>query len=148
AAKPAGRDRLLLEGRLLAQCDHPNLVRVVDLDVHEGRPFVVMEHVPGLPLEKFALEHRPGPRQAARLVAELARAVAYLHARRIVHQDIKPQNALVDDQGRPRLIDFGLARRMSAWSDDPADWVGGTAGYMSPEQARGCAEQIGTRTDV
>src|SRR5207253_8820400 len=114
----------------------------------EGRPFVVMEHVPGLTLQEFADQHRPSPRQAARLVAELARAVAYLHARGIIHQDIKPRNVLVDDQGRPRLIDFGLARLRHAWCDDTGDWIGGTADYMSPEQARGRSDQIGTWTDV
>jgi eukaryotic-like serine/threonine-protein kinase len=144
----AGQRGMLREGRLLAQCDHPNLVRVVDLDVHQGHPFVVMEHVSGLTLDQFADQHRPGPRQAARLVAELARAVAYLHARGIIHQDIKPRNVLVDDQGRPRLIDFGLARRKHAWSDDTAGGTGGTAPYMSPEQGMGCADRIGPWTDV
>ena len=104
------RDRLRREGRTLAQCDHPNLVRVVNLDVHEGRPFIVMEYVSGVTLERFVNQNRPGPRQAARLVAELSRAVAYLHARGIIHQDIKPRNVLIDAQGRPRLIDFGLVR--------------------------------------
>jgi serine/threonine protein kinase len=148
AASPGVRQGLLREGRLLAQCDHPNLVRVIDLDVYEGRPFVVMEPVPGLTLEQFAELHRPGPPHAARLVAELARAVAYLHAQGIVHQDIKPRNVLVDEVGRPRLIDFGLARHKHAWSDDVSETTGGTAAYMSPEQALGLADQIGPLTDV
>jgi tRNA A-37 threonylcarbamoyl transferase component Bud32 len=141
-------DPLIDEGRLLARCDHPNLVRVVDLDVHEGRPFVVMEYLAGPTLEKFAERQRPAPRRAARLVNELARAVAYLHDRGIVHQDIKPRNVLVDAQGRPRLIDFGLARLQHAWSEDTCQWTGGTAAYMSPEQAAGRADRIGPRTDV
>src|SRR5262249_36556442 len=82
AAGPSPPAGLVREGRILARCDHPNLVQVVDLDVHEGRPFVVMEHVSGLTLQQFAGQHPVAPRQAARLVAELARAVAYLHARR------------------------------------------------------------------
>src|SRR5262249_44414057 len=126
----ATRPALLHEGRLLARCDHPNLVRVVDLGVHQGRPFVVMEYVPGLTLQQFALQGGPGPREAARLVAELAGAVAYLHAQGIVHQDIKPRNVLIDERGRPRLIDFGLARWDHAWSGAPGDWFGGTADYM------------------
>jgi serine/threonine protein kinase len=148
-AKSPVHDRLIDEGRLLAQYDHhPNLVRVVDLDVHDGRPFVVMDYVPGLTLEQFVDHQRPSPRQAARLVAELARVVGYLHDRGIVHQDIKPRNVLIDALGRPRLIDFGLARRRHAWSDDAADWSGGTAAYMSPEQAQGRADRISPRTDV
>ncbi len=147
-AEPPGRDRLTDEGRLLAQYDHPNLVRVVDLDVHEGRPFVVMEYVPGLTLEQFGDQNRPDSRRVARLLVELARVGAYLHDRGIIHQDIKPRNVLVDVQGRPRLIDFGLAHRRHAWSDDAADWSGGTAAYMSPEQAQGRADEISPRTDV
>ncbi len=141
-------DRLLREGRMLAGCDHPNLVRVVNLDVHEGRPFVVMEHVPGLTLDQFVGQYRPSQRQAARLVDELAQAVAYLHHRGIVHQDIKPQNVLIDDQGRPRLIDFGMARLRHAWSEDATRWTGGTAAYMSPEQAMSRVDGIGLCTDV
>ena len=147
-AQAAAQSGLLREGRLLAQCEHPNLVRAIDLDFHEGQPFVVMEHVPGLNLEQFVDQHRPDPRQAARLVTELARAVAYLHARGITHQDIKPRNVMVDDQGRPRLIDFGLARLKHAWSDERDEPSGGTAAYMSPEQALGCSEGIGPWTDI
>ncbi len=142
------RDRLRLEGRTLARCDHPNLVRVVDLDVHECRPFIVMEYVPGLTLERYVNQNRPGPRQAARLVAELSRAVAYLHARGIIHQDIKPRNVLIDAQGRPRLIDFGLVRLRGAWSGDSTPWTGGTAAFMSPEQAANRTDAIGPCTDI
>jgi serine/threonine protein kinase len=144
----ADRDALRREGRLLAQCEHPNLVRVNDLDVHEGRWFVVMEYVSGLNLAQLVAQSRPEPRRAARLVIELAQAVAYLHARGITHQDIKPQNVLVDHQGRPRLIDFGLARLKNAWRDGSDDRIGGTARYMSPEQTMGCDDLIGPRTDV
>jgi serine/threonine protein kinase len=142
------RAALVHEGRLLARCDHPNLVRVVDMGVHEGRPYVVMEYVPGLTLQQFAQRHRPGPREAARLIAELAGAVAYLHAQGIVHQDIKPRNVLIDERRRPRLIDFGLARWEHAWSGDGQDWSGGTANYMSPEQAMEQSDRIGPWTDV
>ncbi len=142
------RDALQREGRLLAQCKHPNMVRVIDMDVHEGRRFVVMEYVKGRTLQQFVAQERPGPREAARLVMELTRAVAYLHDRGIVHQDIKPRNVLMDDRGRPRLIDLGLARQNHAWCDDAKDWTGGTAGYMSPEQATGRADLVGPRTDV
>jgi hypothetical protein len=107
-----------------------------------------MEYVPGLTLHQFALRRRPRPREAARLVAELAGAVAYLHGQGIVHQDIKPRNVLVDERGRPRLIDFGLARWEHAWSGAAGDWLGGTAEYMSPEQAQGRPDRIGPWTDV
>jgi serine/threonine protein kinase len=148
AADPAGRERLLREARLLAECAHPNLVKVVDLDFHDGRPFVVMEHVYGLNLEQYAEQRRPGPRAIARLVAELARGVDYIHARGIIHQDIKPKNVLIDEEGRPKLIDFGLARLRHAWTEDATGSTGGTPSYMSPEQAQGREDQIGPWTDV
>ncbi len=147
-ADAEGHDRISAEGRLLARCDHPNLVRIVDLDVHDGRPFVVMQYVPGSTLEQFAGASRPSPRRCARLVAELARAVAYLQDRGIVHQDIKPGNVLVDTEGRPRLIDFGLARSTDARSVESPARPGGTAAYMSPEQAMGRVDRIGPHTDV
>jgi serine/threonine protein kinase len=145
---PAAYERLLREGRLLTECVHPNLIRVVDFDLHEGRPFLVMEHIHGLNLEQFARDHKPKPRQAAQIVAIVAAAVRYIHTRGIIHLDIKPQNILIDRKGQPRLIDFGLARIRHAWAEDASRAVGGTVSYMSPEQASGHSAQIGPWTDV
>ncbi len=144
----AGRDALKNEARILAKCDHPNLVRVFDLDVHEGRPFVVMDFVKGRTLKQLVAQGLFGRRRAAQVVMELARAVAYLHDQGIVHQDIKPQNVLVDEQDRPRLIDLGMARQNHAWRDDVDERTGGTYAYMSPEQAQGRGHLISERTDV
>jgi serine/threonine protein kinase/tetratricopeptide (TPR) repeat protein len=148
AGHPEARERFFREGRLLAACDHRGLVRVVDLDFHGGRPFLVMEHVRGLNLEQYTEHRRPRPRDAALLVSELARAIGYLHRRGIIHQDVKPTNVLVDETNQPRIIDFGLARLRHAWAEDPAGSAGGTIAYMSPEQALGREERIGPRTDV
>jgi predicted Ser/Thr protein kinase len=140
-------DLLVKEGRLLAGLTHDNLVQVYDLGLHDGRPFLAMELVRGCTLQQRA-EQRPfGPRPAAALVVAVAGAVAYLDARGVVHQDIKPKNILIDESGRPRLIDFGLARLRDAWghADGPS---GGTLAFMPPEQARGEADRIGPRSDV
>src|SRR5262249_41641976 len=123
---PAGRDQLLEEGRLLARLSHPNLVRVIDLDLLGDRPYLGLEHVPARPWQRYPKEHRRPPREPARLVAALAGAVAYLHHQGVVHQDIKPKNILIDQQGQPRLIDLGLARLRHAWSDDLESGSGGT----------------------
>ena len=133
---------------MLAELNHPNLVRVVDAGTHEDRPFLVMEHVPGLNLAQYAAECHPTPRRAAAIVAELARAAAFLHRRGIIHQDIKPKNILIDEAGRPRLIDFGQAWQRNAWSEGPGAFSGGTPVYMAPEQADGWSDQIAPRTDV
>jgi serine/threonine protein kinase len=145
---PAGQARLRDEGRLLARCEHPNLVRVIDFDLNEGRPFLVMEYVHGQTLRRYAEQYRPGPRRIAWLMVKLASAVAFIGTRDIIHQDIKPSNVLVDNEGQPRLIDFGLAGLMHAWSDDASRFGGGTISYMSPEQALGRHELISPLTDV
>jgi eukaryotic-like serine/threonine-protein kinase len=112
AKSPIGaRDRsaIIAEGRHLAGLEHPNIVRVHDLDFHEGRPYLVMEYIRARTLAQVAREEKIAPRRAAGLVAELCRAVGFAHGRGVVHQDIKPANILIDEAGRPRLIDFGLA---------------------------------------
>jgi tRNA A-37 threonylcarbamoyl transferase component Bud32 len=142
------RERLLAEGKMLAELDQPCLARVHDLDFHEGHPFLVMEYVRGRTLRQHAEEQRPTSRQAAALVAQLARALAVAHRRGIVHQDLKPTNVLIDEAGRPHVIDFGMARLVHAWADRRLQPEGGTAAYMAPEQARGESERITPRSDI
>jgi tRNA A-37 threonylcarbamoyl transferase component Bud32 len=148
ARASADRDFLVAEGKLLADLEHPNLVRVFDLDFDDDRPFLVMEYVRGGSLQQQVEHHRPAPRQSARWVAQLARAVAMVHRRGIVHQDIKPRNILIDESGRSRLIDFGLAHWQDAWSGTSEPPGGGTLAYMAPEQARDERERIGPCTDI
>ena len=142
------RGSLLAEGRTLARLDHPNLARVVDLDFDCDFPFLVLECVRGRTLDRYAADDRPTPQQAARIVAELAQAVAYLHGQGVVHQDIKPRNVVLDGAGRPRLIDFGLAQLRQAWSDSRDMPSGGTPQFMAPEQARGESERVGPASDI
>ncbi len=143
-ANSAARTRFLAEGRALASLDHPDLARVFDCGVHDGRPFLVMEHIEGRTLETAP---RLPPRRAAALVARLARALAAAHRRGVTHQDLKPANVLLDARGVPRLIDFGLARLSTCWSGD-AGPSGGTPAYMAPEQARGEWDRVGPASDV
>jgi predicted Ser/Thr protein kinase len=140
--------RLKADAAILCELEHPNLVRIYDLDVHEGRPFIAMEYVRGRNLRQVAEQSRPSPRQAAAWVAAVARAVGLAHRRGVVHQDIKPENILVDEAGCPRLIDFGLARLRHAWSDPGQGPSGGTYAYMAPEQARGEEGLLGPQADI
>jgi predicted Ser/Thr protein kinase len=103
------RQKLLDEGKVLARLDDPGLVRVYDVDLHEGRTFVVFEYVAGRSLAERLKQERPSFREAAALVAEIAGTLARLHARGVLHRDLKPANVLIDEAGRPRLLDFGLA---------------------------------------
>ncbi len=81
-------------------------------------------------------------------MAEVAWALAYVHSRGIVHQDIKPKNIMLDESGRPRLIDFGMARWRHAWSSNRAGPSGGTLAFMAPEQARGESKRVGEPSDI
>jgi hypothetical protein len=106
-----------------------------------------MEYVRGRNLEQYAQQRRLRPRQAAALVARLARALAVAHRRGVVHLDLKPGNIMVDEAGQPRIIDFGLAQFRHGWrGDDAAEVSGGTPAFMAPEQARG--EQVGPASDI
>lgn len=147
-ADPARRDSLTAEGQLLAQLDHPHLVRVLDLDVQDDRPFLVMEYVAGGDLQDRTQGGCVRPEQAAAWVAQLARALATAHARGIIHQDIKPRNILVDESDRVRLSDFGLARLQQAGTDLAGEPLGGTLAFMAPEQARKEAANIGPASDI
>jgi tRNA A-37 threonylcarbamoyl transferase component Bud32 len=143
-------DRLIAEGKLLAELDHPNLARMYDLDLHDGRPYLVMEYVRGRNLRQYVQQHRLSPREAALLVAKIARAMDAAHARGIIHQDLKPTNILIDEAGQPRIIDFGMARLRHAWGESPVESgsVSGTLQYMPPEQARGDTDQVSHRSDI
>jgi serine/threonine protein kinase len=149
--RPVGTDDrsgLVEEGRLLVDLEHPNLVRIYDLDFHEDRPFLVMEYVHGRNLEDYARDEPVPPRRAAALVAKLAAVMSEAHRHGITHCDIKPKNVLIDKVGEPRVIDFGMARLRHAWSGGvPSTW-GGTFAYMAPEQARLEFERIGPRSDI
>ncbi len=147
-ADEAERDLLVREGRVLAELDHPGLARVHDLGFHDGRPFLVMEYVRGVTLEQYAQGRRLTPRQAAGLIAAVARALGSAHRVGVVHQDVKPSNVVIDEAGRPRLIDFGLARLRGAWTGGAAQPGGGTAAFMAPEQARGEEQRVGPQSDV
>jgi serine/threonine protein kinase len=136
------------EARILGDLDHPGLVRVVDLDIHDGRMFLAMEYVRGRSLQQYVKDRPVDTREAARLVIQVASAAEAVHRRGIVHQDIKPKNILVHESGRARLIDFGMARWRHAWSLTEDGPSGGTPEFMAPEQAQGQEDRIGPRTDV
>jgi WD40 repeat protein/predicted Ser/Thr protein kinase len=136
------------EARITAQLEHPSIVPIHDAgrDEHD-RPFYIMRRIAGEPLAD-RIAAAPDAKARLALVPRFAIAVdaaAFAHARGIIHRDIKPWNILLGDYGETLLIDWGLARQLSE-PDELAGLTSGTAGYMSPEQARG--EGVDARADV
>ena len=140
-------ERTRQEMRALAGLDHPRVVRLLDAGRWDDRGYLVLEHVDG-PSLSVRLRHGPLPLdEVARVAADTASALAYLHERGIVHRDVKPANILLDRDGHAHVADFGAARLLDAPTRLTATGeLIGTASYLSPEQVRG--DSIGPPTDV
>ncbi|MEP0847075.1 MAG: tetratricopeptide repeat protein [Phycisphaerae bacterium] len=148
--------RFEAERQALALMDHPSIARVFDGgQTDSGHPYFVMELVRGLPVTRFADEHRLSVPERVKLFAAVCRAVHHAHQKGVIHRDLKPGNVLVVEQdGRPvpKVIDFGVAKAIGGAADSvlahtAARQLIGTPAYMSPEQlARG--EDVDTRSDV
>src|SRR5205807_1714614 len=111
--------------------------------------YLVSAFVQGVTLADLLTSRRPGHRDAARLVAAVADALQYAHDRGVVHRDVKPSNIMLDADGGPHVMDFGLAKRDAGEVTMTIDGqVLGTPAYMSPEQARGEAHKVDGRSDV
>ena len=146
----AAVQRFRAEAETVAQLDHPRIVPVYEIGEHLGRPFFTMKLMEGGSLaEALARRSTPyGPREAARLVADVAKAVHHAHQHGVLHRDIKPGNILLDDAGEPHVADFGLARRTEAGAGlTLSGAIIGTPGYMAPEQAAGRKQGV-TAADV
>src|SRR6516162_5496863 len=150
-AAPDFLKRFRTEAEAAASLDHPNIVPIYEVGECEGQPFFSMRFIEGgsLAARISNLEFQILNREAALLVAKLARAVHFAHQRGILHRDIKPGNVLLDAQGEPQLTDFGLAKLVEKDSTFTRTMAMlGTPSYMSPEQARGEAKQLTTAVDV
>ena len=127
------------EAQAAAHLDHPGIVPVFQVGNDSGRHFFTMGFVNGMSLEQMLKRGGPfKPKDAALTTAAIAGAIHYAHTRGVIHRDIKPANALIDDQGRPRVVDFGLAQRIRIGdAQTESDVIVGTPEYISPEVANG-----------
>ncbi|MCA9210880.1 MAG: protein kinase, partial [Planctomycetales bacterium] len=145
------RGRFLREARAAAQLDHAHICPIHEVGEIDGHPYMTMGCITGPSLKEWLTQRVVVPPQAARMMIQLATAVAYAHSRGVVHRDLKPGNVLVDESdGRLILTDFGLAKS-TADVDATITQTGilmGTPAYMSPEQASGLAAAGGPATDI
>jgi serine/threonine protein kinase len=142
------RARFSREARIVASLEHPNIVPIYDYDEYEGRPYLVMKCIDGPTLKRRALKTGLSLEETVRTMKLVAAALDYAHGRGILHRDIKPSNILLDDEGRPYITDFGLARiTQMGESTISHDMMLGTPFYISPEQARG-DKDLTTQTDL
>jgi serine/threonine-protein kinase len=149
-AEPEARKRFRAEGEATARLRHPNVVQVHDFAECDGRPYFVMEFLEGGTLSQ-RLQKGPLPqREAAALLAVLARAVHHAHEHQVVHRDLKPSNVLFAADGTAKVADFGLAKMLDEASaaQTHTGMVLGTAAYMAPEQAGGRTREVGPAADV
>ncbi len=144
--------RFRYERQILARLHHPNIAQLYDGGVtEEGLPFIVMEYVEGIPIDEYAREKKLSIRERLRLFQPICEAVQYAHRNLIVHRDIKPGNILVSNEGRVKLLDFGIAKILEEDEDRSAPITKEqgrrlTPEYAAPEQIRG--DRVTPSTDV
>src|SRR4051794_17051228 len=144
---PIQLQRFRREARTVARLNHPNVVTVIDAGEDDGHPFIVFEYVDGDTLK--ALIKRTGPLPVVEAVAyaiEIGRGLMAAHQERLVHRDVKPQNVLMDPDGRAKVTDFGISRSLDADGLTATGRVLGTTDYVAPEQALG--EDVTEQSDV
>jgi serine/threonine protein kinase/formylglycine-generating enzyme required for sulfatase activity len=147
-SRPEDAKRYLTEARMVANLDHPHIVGVQDVGSTDECPcYIVFKYVDGTDLAKRIKQPRLSYMAAAELVATLAEALHYAHKHGLVHRDVKPNNILMDTEGKPYLADFGLALRDQDLGSSSPRFVG-TPHYMSPEQARGEGHRVDGRCDI
>ena len=146
------RERFAREARALAALNHPNIVNIYDTGEYDDAPFIVMEYVRGETLAEIIKRRAPlSVSQKLKLLMELCAGLAQAHNADIVHRDIKPANLMVDQQGRLKILDFGIARvtednRTRVGPLTQVNMMIGTPGYMSPEQLE--AGEVDHRSDI
>ena len=147
---PATREelvaRFIREGKTAGRLNHPGIVTIYNADVYDGRPVIAMELIEGETLSSLLRRGRLPLGAAVGVAEQLLNALAYAHARGVVHRDIKPDNVFVTDDGRIKLTDFGIAHAGGGTALTQAGTVMGTPGYMAPEQVRG--EAVDARADL
>jgi serine/threonine-protein kinase len=148
-ANPDDIRRFRTEAQAAARLDHPNIVAIYEVGELEGQQYYTMRLVEGTNLSDEMENLQKDQRAAARMLANIARAVEFAHQHGVLHRDLKPSNILIDQRGQPQVTDFGLAK---CTDDDTgltmSGQIMGTVAYMSPEQAAGKSRSISGASDI
>ena len=156
-ANPERKRRFALEAKAASALNHPNIITIYDIDVADGVDFIAMEYVAGHTLADLIPPDGMEPARAIQFGAQIADALATAHQSGIVHRDLKPSNIMVNEQGRVKVLDFGLAKLIEPLSGEDAATqtaaaqtregaILGTVSYMAPEQAEG--KRVDQRADI
>lgn len=142
------------EARIAASLTHPNIVRIFDYGLYEGRSYLVMEYIPGLTLKEYLKRsYASGVSltldEIVTIVTQVGDALTYIHRAGIIHRDIKPENILITNEGRVCLSDFGVARIAGAANEQTASGaILGTPAYMSPEHILSDSSALSPASDL
>jgi len=151
-ASKSAQKRFEREIELIAQLRHPNIISIFHSGTtQDRRHFYVMDYVRGAPLRQYVRDRKLTLEQTLGLFAGVCEAVQHAHQKGVIHRDLKPNNILVDADGAPKVMDFGLAKLLAGPVDtlvSISQQLVGTLPYMSPEQARGNPDEVDTRTDI
>lgn len=144
--------RFQKEAEVLARLQHPNIVPIYDNGNSDGVRFLVMKYIDGVTMEEYIHNDKfpLTPKIVIELLIKIARAVEYMHQNKVIHRDLKPSNIMIDQQGEPHIMDFGLAKLLSE-DDRQITRCGvtmGTPAYISPEQALGDNANLNEKTDI
>ena len=144
------RERFVREAKAAAVLNHPNIATVYEIDEADGLTFIAMELIEGVKLSDLIASGNLSTERAVEIAIDVAEGLSAAHAKNIVHRDLKPANIMILEDGRPKIIDFGLAKLLETGSEaetaTKAQAMMGTVAYMSPEQAR--SGEIDHRSDL
>ena len=140
------------EVTIVSQIDHPNIVKILDSDIHKGVYFYTMELIEGIHLDRYVRHNNSSKKEILELFCKICNAISFAHEKNIIHRDLKPSNILVCPDGSPHILDFGLAKygeenehSLVITSENSR---AGTPAFMSPEQAAGHSDQASAASDI
>jgi hypothetical protein len=143
---PEVMSHLIREAKILGSSAHPNIVKLHEIGEWENGLFIAMEYIEGVSLRQFIKDHSLNHRRVLEILLEIAYGLAHLHEKGILHLDLKPENVLLTESGKIKLIDFGISEFIEKGRDAEKMWMG-TPDYMSPEQ-RNAPSQVSMPSDI